>query len=132
MFGPPLPTLSEPFDSLTVLAPTIGSAGLTDGPSGGVSAAAGSYSALLIGLNGNAEATSWVPAIFSASASPVPEPSGAAGPLTVARLFRTVLFFARVGRRVDFAMQESFTRPCRDALRLTEGFAGRMTQRVMH
>ena len=26
-----------------------------------------------------------------------------------------------VGRRVDFAMKESFTRPCRDALRLTKG-----------
>ena len=67
MFGPPLPTLSEPFGSLTVLAPTIGSAGLTDAPSGGASAASGSYSAALIGLNGNADATSWVPAAFSAS-----------------------------------------------------------------
>ena len=32
MFGPPLPTLSDPFSSVTVLAPTIGSAGLTDAP----------------------------------------------------------------------------------------------------
>ena len=34
MFGPPLPTLSDPFSSVTVLAPTIGSAGLTDAPWG--------------------------------------------------------------------------------------------------
>ena len=54
MFGPPLPTLSDPFTSLTVLAPTIGSAGLTDAPSGGASAASGSYSAALFGLKGNA------------------------------------------------------------------------------
>ena len=52
MFGPPLPTLSDPFSSVTVLAPTIGSAGLTDAPSGGASAASGSYSAALFGLNG--------------------------------------------------------------------------------
>src|SRR6185503_20037474 len=57
MFGPPLPTLSDPFSSVTVLAPAIGSDGFTDAPSGGASAAAGSYSAALLGLNVKAEAT---------------------------------------------------------------------------
>src|SRR5688572_14241510 len=69
----------------------MGSAGLADAPSGGARAAAGSYSAALVGLNGNAVASASVPAIFSASASPMPDASGAAGPLTVARLFRVVL-----------------------------------------
>ena len=68
-FGPPLPTLSDPFSSVTVLAPTIGSAGLTDAPSGGARAASGSYSAALFGLKGNAEARSWVPDAFSARMS---------------------------------------------------------------
>ena len=72
MFGPPLPTLSDPFSSVTVLAPTIGSAGVTDAPSGGASAASGSYSAALFGLKGNADATSCVPAAFSATMSPAP------------------------------------------------------------
>src|ERR1700687_868922 len=80
MLGPPLPVFSNPFDSLTVTAPTSGSAGLTDGPSSGVSAAAGSDSALLIVLNGEADATSCVPLTFSASSSPLPDRSGAAGP----------------------------------------------------
>src|SRR6185295_17989256 len=100
----PLPTLSEPFTSLTVLAPTIGSAGLTEAPSGGARAASGSYSAALFGLNGNVDATSCPPAAFSATMSPAPEASGLAGPLTVVRLFRTVLLpFARVDR-ADLAM----------------------------
>ena len=91
--------------SLTVLAPTIGSAGLTDAPSGGASAASGSYSAALIGLNGNADATSCAPAAFSATMSPAPEASGSAGPLTVVRLFRTVLlFFGVFDDREDLAM----------------------------
>ena len=64
MWGPPLPALSEPFSSVTVLAPTIGSSGLTDAPSGGASIASGSYSAALFGLKGNADATSCVPAAF--------------------------------------------------------------------
>ena len=70
MFGPPPPTLSDPFSSVTVLAPTMGSAGLTDAPCGGASAASGLYSAALFGLKGNAEATSCVPAAFSAPMSP--------------------------------------------------------------
>ena len=105
MFGPPLPTLSDPFSSVTVLAPTIGSAGLTDAPSGGASAASGSYSAALFGLKGNADATSCVPAAFSATMSPAPDASGSAGPLTVVRLLRTVLwFFAVFAGRDDLAM----------------------------
>src|SRR6188508_801 len=87
------PVLSEPLSSLTVLAPTMGSAGLTDAPSGGASAASGSYSAALFGLKANAEATSCVPAAFSARMSPAPEASGLAGPLTVVRLLRAVLLF---------------------------------------
>src|SRR6186997_1340208 len=105
MFGPPLPTLSDPFTSLTVLAPTIGSSGLTEAPSGGASAASGSYSAALFGLKGNAEATSCVATAFSATMSPAPEASGLAGPLTVVRLLRTVLLFFDVfDDRDDFAM----------------------------
>src|SRR5688572_17343365 len=96
MFGAPLPTLSDPLSSVTVLAPTIGSAGLTEAPSGGASAASGSYSAALFGLNGNADATSCVPAAFSAMRSPAPDASGSAGPLTVVRLFRTALLLLAV------------------------------------
>src|SRR4030095_1918104 len=91
MLGPPLPTLSDPFSSVTVLAPAIGSDGFTDAPSGGASAAAGSYSAALLGLKVKAEATSCVAAAFSAVTSPRPDASGSAGPLTVVRLLRTVL-----------------------------------------
>src|SRR4029453_2822624 len=91
MFGPPLPALSDPFSSVTVLAPTIGSAGLTDAPLRGARAKPGSYSAALFGLKGNAVARSCVPAAFSAARSPAPDASDRAGPLTVARLFRTVL-----------------------------------------
>ena len=105
MFGPPLPTLSDPLRSVTVLAPTMGSAGLTDAPSGGASAASGSYSAALFGLKGNADATSCVPAAFSARMSPGPDASGSAGPLTVVRLFRTVLLSLAVfAGRDDLAM----------------------------
>src|SRR5688500_18298908 len=105
MFGPPLPAFTDPLSSVTVLAPTIGSAGLTDGPSGGASAASGSYSADLVGLKGKVDARSCVPAVFSATISPAPEASGSAGPLTVARLFRAVLlFFAVLDDRDDFAI----------------------------
>jgi hypothetical protein len=90
MGAPPLPTLSEPCTSLAVLAPAIGSDGFTDAPSGGASAAAGSYSAALFGLNVKAEATSCVAAAFSAARSPRPDASGSAGPLTVVRLLRSV------------------------------------------
>src|SRR6476469_854164 len=96
MFGPPLPTLSEPLTSLTVLAPTIGSSGLTEAPSGGASAASGSYSAALFGLKGNAEARACVPAAFSAAMSPALDASGTAGPLTVVRLLRALLLFLLV------------------------------------
>jgi hypothetical protein len=47
-----------------------------------------------------------VPFAFSASTSPVSEWSGAAGPLTVARLFRTAPCFDDVRRPVDFAMKK--------------------------
>src|SRR5688572_23733292 len=50
--GDPLPTFSEPLVSVTVLAPTIGSFGVADIPTGGAIAAAGSYSAALVALNG--------------------------------------------------------------------------------
>src|SRR6476469_524505 len=93
MCGPPLPTLSDPFRSVTVLAPTIGSAGFIDAPSRGASAASGSYSDALFGLNGNADATFCLPAAFSARMSPCPDASRLAGPLTVVRLFRVVLLF---------------------------------------
>src|SRR5215207_4356829 len=112
MFGP-LPSFSEPLTSLTVLAPTIGSAGLTEAPSGGASAASGSYSAALFGLKGNADATSCVPAAFSARMSPGPDASGSAGPLTVARLFRTVLLSLAVfAGRDDLAIRGHY---CREA-----------------
>jgi len=114
MFGPPLPTFSDPFRSLTVLAPAIGSRDLTDLPSGGASAASGSYSAALLALNAKAEASSCVAAALSATTSPIPEASGSAGPLTVVRLLRMVLpvleLFADAERfwgfegRDDFAM----------------------------
>src|SRR5688572_28383056 len=115
MFGAPLPTLSDPLSSVTVLAPTIGSAGLTDAPSGGASAASGSYSAALFGLKGKADARSCVPAAFSARMSPAPDAPGSAGPLTVARLFRTVLalllFLAGFAGRDCFAMEGSLCVP---------------------
>src|SRR5688572_14555814 len=89
--GLPLPTFSEPFVSVTVLDPTIGSGGTIEGPSGGAVAAAGSYSSALFGLNGKLAATSCVPTSFAVSASDELDvngdcmESGAAGPLTVAR-----------------------------------------------
>jgi hypothetical protein len=94
--APPLPTFSDPFSSRTVLAPTIGSEGATEAPSGGASAALGSYSAALFGLNENAAATSCAPAAFSAAMSPPPEASGSAGPLTVARLLRMYSWCGRL------------------------------------
>src|SRR4029450_6079328 len=115
MLAPPLPTLSDPFSSLTVLAPAIGSDGFTDAPSGGASAAAGSYSAALLGLNVKAEVTSCVAAAFSAVTSLRPDASGSAGPLTVVRLLRSVLpslepfddldSLALFDGREDFAMR---------------------------
>src|SRR5687767_13787229 len=111
MLGPPLPTLSDPFSSVTVLAPTIGSADLTEAPFGGVTITSWSYSAALFGLKGNADATSCAPAAFSARTSPAAEVSGSAGPLTVARLFRAVLlvllvvlFLTDFAGRDDLAM----------------------------
>src|SRR5687767_2852945 len=104
MGGPPLPTFSDALTSLTVLAPTIGSADLTDAPSSGASAASESYSASLFGLKENADARSCAPVAFSAM-SPAPEASGSAGPLTVVRLFRAVLFLVAVfPGRDDLAM----------------------------
>ena len=74
---------------MTVLAPTIGSAGLADMPTGGAAVAAGSYSAALLALNGKAAASSCVPATFAATSSCDGAGAGSAGPLTVARLVRT-------------------------------------------
>ena len=91
MFGEPLPVFSLPFASVTVLEPTIGSAGLTKAPAGGASAACGSYSLALFGLNGKAAARSPVAAAFSASVSPGVGASGWLGPATVGRLARTSL-----------------------------------------
>jgi len=107
MLGSPLPTFSETFRSLTVLPPTMGLAGLADAPSGGVSAASGSYSAALLALNGNDAARSSMPATFSARMSPAPDASGRLGPLTVARALRTVpcfCFFDAAFRPDDLAM----------------------------
>ena len=59
--APPLPTLSEPFRSVTVLAPTIGSRGVTDGPCSGPSSTCGSYSDALSGLKGRLTDSSSVP-----------------------------------------------------------------------
>ena len=126
MGGPPLPTLSEPFTSVTVLAPTIGSAGLTDAPWGGASAASGSYSAALFGLNGNADATSCAPAAFSAARSPAPDASGFAGPLTVARLFRTVLLFLGVFDDRDDLAMGLWATWIRDSVRLHQRWYGRV------
>jgi hypothetical protein len=75
----------------TLLSHDVGAAGLTDAPCGGASAASRSYSAALFRLKGNADATSCVPAAFSATMSPAPDASDSAGPLTVVRLLRTVL-----------------------------------------
>jgi hypothetical protein len=62
----------------------------------------------LFGLKGNADATSCVPAAFSATMSPAPEASGSAGPLTVVRLLRTVLLSLAVfAGRDDLGMYGS-------------------------
>ena len=76
------------------------------------------------GLNGKADARSCVPATFSASTSPRHEESGAAGPLTVARLFRVVLCFLGVLGRADFAMGLSGSLP--------GAFTRSVTQRASH
>src|SRR5688572_10497805 len=104
MLGSPLPTFSDPCPSLTVLAPAIGSFGFTATPTGGASAASGSYSAALFWLKANDDATSCVAAAFSAAMSPAPDASGSAGPLTVVLLFRFVRLVERFGVRDDFAM----------------------------
>jgi hypothetical protein len=102
---PPAADLVGPVAFRDRAGPDNGSAGLTDAPSGGASAASGSYSAALFGLKGNADATSCVPAAFSARMSPGPDVSGSAGPLTVVRLFRTVLLsLAGFAGRDDLAM----------------------------
>jgi hypothetical protein len=65
-------------------------------------------------LKGNVDATSCVPAAFSAAMSPAPDASGSAGPLTVVRLFRRVpLFLAVFAGRDDLAMDVSLlSRSC--------------------
>jgi hypothetical protein len=52
MMGDPLPVFSDPLLSVTVLAPTNGSSGVTACPGRGRVALAGSYSADLLALNG--------------------------------------------------------------------------------
>src|SRR5687767_367196 len=87
MTGPPLPALSEPFCSVTVLAPTIGSSGSKDWPASGATAASGSNSRGLFALKGIFEARSCVPAAFAArSSDDSGRAAGSAGPLTVARV----------------------------------------------
>src|SRR5688500_14383260 len=94
--APPPPTLSDAVRSVTVLAPITGSARWRDAPTDGSSAASASYSAAFPELNGNADATSAVRAAFRARISAAPDASGAAGSLTVVRLFRTLLLFLAV------------------------------------
>src|SRR3954471_16512804 len=87
--GPPLPTLSEPIISVTVLAPTIGSRGTTTCPSGAAAPGSGLNSPGLLVLNGIAAASSCAPAIFAINTSgDCAEDAGSAGPLIVARLLR--------------------------------------------
>src|SRR3954451_8860638 len=87
--GPPLPTLSEPIISVTVLAPTIGSRGTTTCPSGAAAPGSGLNSPGLLALNGIAAASSCAPAIFAINTSgDCAEDAGSAGPLIVARLLR--------------------------------------------
>src|SRR6185436_19295873 len=84
--GAPLPTLSDAFISVMVLAPTIGSAGFVHSPAVGLTAVSGSNSSGLLALNRNASASACVPAALADRVS-VESTSvdGRAGPLTVAR-----------------------------------------------
>jgi hypothetical protein len=109
--GPPLPTLSEPFISVTVLDPTIGSRETTNAPLSGSTALSGSNSFGLLVLNGIAAASCWAPTYFAVRSSVELGGSGAAGlagPLTVARLLRLTdvgrTDFDFADRRVDLAM----------------------------
>src|SRR4029453_4224532 len=107
--GPPLPTLSDPFISVTVLAPTIGSSAIAVIPAGGAVAASGSYSADLFALNGIFAASSCAPAALAARSSPDEiDVLGRGGPLTVARLLRLspTDFGAMGGGRLNLAMNE--------------------------
>src|SRR5688572_8060567 len=54
--GLPLPSLSEPCDSVTVLEPASGSSGLRWAPDSGATAVSGSYSPALLALNRSAAA----------------------------------------------------------------------------
>ena len=88
--GPPLPTLSEPFISLTVLAPTIGSR-----PTATVALPAARppppdrTRPVCSLLNGIALASSCAPAIFAINTSAdCVDDAGSAGPPPVARLLR--------------------------------------------
>src|SRR5688500_11746586 len=82
--GAPLPTFSELFISVTVLAVAIGSAGSNAGPSPGALCARGSNSKGLSALNAICRDRSSVAAIFDSSTSRAPvSTDGRAGPLTV-------------------------------------------------
>jgi hypothetical protein len=88
--GEPLPVLSDPLVSVTVLDPTIGSSGLTDVPTGGASSGSLPYSSGLLALKGIAAARASVPAAFAVRSSrELTRASGFAGPETVARLLRS-------------------------------------------
>src|SRR5690348_14156474 len=81
--GSPLPNLSEPIVSVTVLAVAIGSDGSYGSPAAGARASP-SNSAGFNGLKGNSRASSSVAAIFDSSRSvAVVSTDGRAGPLTV-------------------------------------------------
>jgi hypothetical protein len=87
--GPPLPTLSEPFPSVTVLAVASGSCGAMACPALGAVAAPASYSNALLALKGMLDASSSVPAsLASRSSDEDVEVDGSEGPPMVARLLR--------------------------------------------
>src|SRR6478752_9600835 len=84
--GAPLPTLSDPLASLSVLPVAAWSEAVTDGPSRGAAPGPPGYSDGLSELKGNAAAKSPVAAIFDSRSSPCRASNdGPAGPLTVGR-----------------------------------------------
>src|SRR5688572_3861444 len=90
MGGPPLPTFSDEFASVTVLAPTRGSSGTSCWPGFGAPAVSprANSSGLLV-LKEIRDDNSCVPAVFATrSSGECCDPPGVAGPLTVVRLLR--------------------------------------------
>ena len=110
MGGDPLPTFSDPFISVTVLAPTTGSSGLADTPCGGAIAASGWYSSALLALKGIFAASASVPAAFTARSSPANSFDltggvfGFAAPLTVARVVPAALVACFFAGRFELAI----------------------------